>query len=234
MKLAIMQPYLFPYIGYFQLMNEVDEFVIYDNIEFTKKGWINRNRILVEGKDAFISFPLKKDSDFLQIKDRSLAETWSLERCKILNRIKESYRKAPNFSNIFPFIEELVLFEDSNLFNFILNSIDGLKSFLGIKSSIIISSSIQIDHALKSGNKVIAISKARNATTYINSIGGLELYSRDIFHKEGIELKFLKTGNISYPQFQHDFVPGLSIIDVMMFNSNEKIKEYLNNSFSFV
>jgi WbqC-like protein family len=234
MKLAIMQPYLFPYIGYFQLMNEVDEFVIYDNIEFTKKGWINRNRILVEGKDAYISFPLKKDSDFLEVKERFLAESWTVERQKMLNRIKESYRKAPYFNVVFPLVEKLILFENINLFSFILNTINTLKALFGIKSSIIVSSSIQIDHTLKAEKKVIAICKARQATTYINSVGGLELYSRDVFQKEGIELKFLKTGNISYPQYQFDFTPGLSIVDVMMFNSNEKIQEYLNTSFSFV
>ena len=87
MKIAIMQPYLFPYIGYFQLMNAVDEFVVYDNIEYTKKGWINRNRILVNGIDAYISFPIKKDSDFLQVKDRYLAENWKIEKKKVLNKI---------------------------------------------------------------------------------------------------------------------------------------------------
>jgi hypothetical protein len=94
-KIAIMQPYFFPYIGYFQLINAVEEFVIYDNIEFTKKGWINRNRILVNGADSYISLPLKKDSDFLHVKDRFLADTWDQDRKKMLNRITESYRKAP-------------------------------------------------------------------------------------------------------------------------------------------
>ncbi len=83
MKLAIMQPYFFPYIGYFQLINTVDEFVVYDNIEFTKKGWINRNRILVNGKDEYITLPIKKDSDFLHVKDRFLAETWSKDSAKM-------------------------------------------------------------------------------------------------------------------------------------------------------
>ena len=80
MKLAIMQPYLFPYIGYFQLMNAADEFVVYDNIKYTKKGWINRNRILVNGSDAYINFPLKKDSDYLDVKDRSgKVVNWGVE-----------------------------------------------------------------------------------------------------------------------------------------------------------
>ena len=101
MKIAIMQPYFSPYIGYFQLINAVDEFVIYDNIEFTKKGWINRNRILFNGNDIFITLPLKNDSDFLQIRDRFLSDNWELDRKKILNKITESYRKAPLFDKAF-------------------------------------------------------------------------------------------------------------------------------------
>ncbi len=97
MKVAIMQPYFLPYIGYFQLINAVDKFVIYDNIEFTKKGWINRNRILVNGKDEFISLPITKASDFLHANQRYLASNFENEKNKILRKIKESYRKAPYF-----------------------------------------------------------------------------------------------------------------------------------------
>src|ERR1700722_4154503 len=153
MKLAIMQPYFFPYIGYFQLMNAVDEFVIYDNIEFSKKGWINRNRILVNGKDAYITLPLKKDSDYLDVKDRFLAETWPLDRKKMLNRISESYKKAANFDSVYPLIEKCIFFEESNLFKFILNSLILIKDYLNISTSFVISSTIPIDHNLKAEQK---------------------------------------------------------------------------------
>ncbi len=93
-------------------------FVVYDNIEFTKKGWINRNRILVNGQDAYITLPLKKDSDYLDISKRYLSETWVADRKKMLNRITESYRKAPFFKDVYPLIEAAVLFEDNQLFNF--------------------------------------------------------------------------------------------------------------------
>jgi hypothetical protein len=224
-----MQPYIFPYIGYFQLMNRVDEFVIYDNIEFTKKGWINRNRILVNGKDEYISFPLKKASDFLQVRERCLADNWDHERNKLLNKITESYRKSPNFENVFPIIKKVILFEKNNLFDFILNSLIVIRGYLGIKSAITISSTIPIDHSLKGVNKVIEFCKAKKATSYINPIGGLELYSKEVFKKQGIDLRFLKSGNISYDQFQHEFIPWLSIIDVLMFNSKERSRELLND-----
>ena len=107
MKLAIMQPYLFHYIGYFQLIHEVDEFVIYDNIEFTKKGWINRNRLLVNGKDSYITVPLKNDSDYLNVSERFLAGNWASEKKKILNRIFESYKKTENFETVFPIIKNI-------------------------------------------------------------------------------------------------------------------------------
>lgn len=234
MKIAIMQPYFFPYIGYFQLMNAVDEFVIYDNIEFTKKGWINRNRILVDGKDTYITLPLKKDSDYLHVKERYLAEIWLTERKKMLNRIIESYRKSPYFNNVYPKIEQCFLFEEINLFKFIFNSINVIKEYLDISTSLIVSSTIPIDHQLKAENKVVGICKSRIADSYINPIGGTELYNKNDFKKEGINLFFLKTGDIKYKQFHNDFVPFLSIIDVMMFNSREEIKKHLESSFTLV
>ncbi len=234
MKLAIMQPYLFPYIGYFQLMNAVDEFVIYDNIQFSKKGWINRNRILVNGKDDYITLPLKKDSDYLDVKDRSLAESWPLDKKKLLNRIMESYRRTPYFTDAYPVIEQAILYVEDNLFAFILHSLNLIKSYLQIDTKLTVSSSILINHSLKSEEKVIAICKAKNATAYINPIGGLELYNSDNFKKENIDLYFLKTGSVIYPQFKNEFVPFLSIIDVMMFNSKEQIHTYLNSSYSLI
>jgi hypothetical protein len=232
MKVAIMQPYLFPYIGYFQLMNAVDEFIIYDNIQFTKKGWINRNRILVNGVDTYITLPLKKDSDYLNIKDRFLSDDWSIERKKILNRITESYRKAPQFNFVYHVIENILMHDEKNLFSFIFNSLRQINQYLDIKTPLIVSSSIPINHDLKAGNKVIELCKARQASTYINPIGGVELYSKENFKNEGLELQFLKANNITYPQFKNDFVPFLSIIDVMMFNPKETVAEYITSAYS--
>lgn len=234
MKIAIMQPYLFPYIGYFQLLHAVDEMVVYDNIQFTKKGWINRNRILVNGKDDYISFSLKKDSDYLNVNERFLSDNWSTERKKLLNKIIELYKKAPHFNEAFPVVEQIILFEESNLFQFILNSLLTLKNHLEISTTISISSNIDINHSLKSESKVIEICKARKATVYINPIGGLELYKKENFLNEGIELFFLKTGAVNYKQFNNEFIPFLSIIDVMMFNSTAQIKNHLDHSFQLI
>jgi hypothetical protein len=228
MKVAIMQPYFFPYIGYFQLMQAVDEFVVYDNIEFTR-GWINRNRILLNGKDSYISLPLKKDSDYLNVADRYLAEVWPEERKSMLNRISESYRKAPCFHLVFPWLKEVLYNDERNLFRFLFYVLTSVKNYLGITTPLVISSSVAIDHTLRASDKVIALCKARGANIYINPIGGVELYSKEEFNRYGITLYFLKPDTIRYKQFTNEFVPTLSIIDVMMFNSKDSILDFLHH-----
>ena len=228
MKIAIMQPYFFPYLGYFQLINAVDEFVIYDDIEFTKKGWINRNRILVNATDTIITLPLKKDSDFLHVNERFLSETWDVDRKKMLNRITESYRKATYFKEVYPIVEECIMYDDRNLFNFILHSLQSLVQYLDIHTRFIVSSSIPINNQLKSSEKVKEICKQRKAKSYINPIGGIELYNKEDFKKNNLELKFHKMKNIEYNQFGNEFIPSLSIIDVMMFNNKVEVQSKLD------
>lgn len=232
MRLGIMQPYFFPYYGYFQLMNAVDEFVVYDNIEFTKKGWINRNRILQNGTDTYITIPLKNDSDYLDIRERSLADSWDKDRRKMLNKISGAYNKAPHFKSVYPLIEEIILFEDRNLFHFLFHSIDRLRDYLQIKSLLRVASSIPIDHQLRAEKKVIEICRAKNASTYINPTGGRELYSRENFKAAGIELQFLRPGEVRYQQFDREFIPSLSIIDMLMFNTISQVKTYLDTFYT--
>lgn len=227
-----MQPYFLPYIGYFQLINSVDEFVIYDNIQYTKKGWINRNRILVEGEDSYITLPLKKDSDYLDVRERSLAAIWPMERTKMLNQIRAAYRKAPCFDLAYPVIEKSILHEDDNLFGFILNSLVVINQYLQIQTPLLISSEIQIDHNLRSEKKVMEICRARKADTYFNPIGGVALYDRNVFERAGLTLRFLQTKDFQYRQFKEEFVPFLSILDVMMFNPLGEIEGYLSNFFT--
>ena len=229
MKIGIMQPYFLPYIGYWQLLNAVDKYVIYDNIEFTKGSWIRKNRFLLNGKDKIFSIPIKKDSDFLNIDEREISKDFIKERVKILNQIKMAYKKAPEFDRVFPILEEIFLFDKMNLFEFIYNSVNIIKNYLDIKTEIIISSKINIDHSLKGKDKVIAICKELKGIEYYNAIGGQELYSFEEFKQNGIELKFLKADEISYKQFDNEFISNLSILDIMMFNSKEKVKEFLNN-----
>jgi hypothetical protein len=227
MKVAIMQPYFLPYIGYFQLINAVDKFVVYDNIEYTKKGWINRNRILANGKEEFISLPISKASDFLDVNQRYLASNFENEKNKILRKIQEYYRKAPYFKITHTLTEEIFNHENNNLFEFIFNSIKKICQYLGISTDLITSSSIDINHNLKSEDKVISICNSLNARTYINSIGGKNLYEKKDFHNNNIELIFIQSKPIAYEQFDFEFLPWLSILDVLMFNSTETVKDFL-------
>ena len=226
-----MQPYFFPYIGYFQLMNIVDEFVVYDNIQYTKKGWINRNRILLNGKEQFLTIPLKKGSDFLHVKDRKLSENWDSDRVHIINRIKASYSKAPFFKDVFPLIEDCLMYKNNNLFDFVFYSITSIKNYLNISTKLIISSNLTIDHNLKSEDKVISICKFKNAFIYINPIGGQQLYNSKKFNDNGINLSFLKANIFEYKQFNNKFIPFLSMIDVLMFNSKELAIDIIKKDF---
>jgi len=232
LTIAIMQPYLFPYIGYFQLMKAVDTFVVYDNIQYTKKGWINRNRILANGKVENIYLPLKKDHYYLNVNDRCLSDTWSKNRKRLQNKITECYRKAPQFMDVYSVIEKCLSFEEHNLFFFLLHSLHVLKDYLNINTPFVISSTINIDHGLKHEDKVIAICKALGATHYLNPSGGMELYNKNHFEKAGVQLNFINTESIQYAQFSNEFVPLLSIIDVMMFNDKKTITEYLTQKYT--
>lgn len=229
MKLAIMQPYFFPYIGYFQLISAVDLFIVYDNIKFTKKGWINRNRILQNGKDVMISLPLKKDSDYLDVCERKLAIDFN--RDKLLNQLTGAYRRAPYFSQTFPLLEQILSYEDPNLFAFLHHSIVKTSEHLGISTKISVSSSFDIDHNLKGQDKVLALCEITGASTYFNSIGGMGLYSKETFQEKNIELKFIQSKPFEYAQFGNEFVPWLSIIDVMMFNSLANIQNLISTNY---
>lgn len=227
MKVAIMQPYFCPYIGYFQLIASVDTFVIYDNIQYTKKGWINRNRLLMNGSDELFSIPLKKDSDFLDVRDRYLGEDSLKQRRKILSRITQSYRKAPHFEYVIVLLEQLFFYEGTNLFEFIYHSVTVLCRELGIDTDIVASSSLEVPASLSAQDRVIATCKVLAADTYINAIGGQGLYQHEAFAAEEIALRFIRSKMIEYPQFDNVFVPWLSIIDVMMFNDKPTIHAYL-------
>lgn len=231
-KTAIMQPYFFPYIGYFQLIAAVDLFIVYDNIKYTKKGWINRNRFLCNGKDAIFSLPVKGDSDLLDIRERQLSPDFNCE--KLINQLAGAYRKAPCFKQAFPLIEQILRQKELNLFQFLHRSIVLLCEQIGITTEIRISSDIPILHSLKGQDKVLALCEAVGTSVYVNAIGGTELYSKEVFLSHNIELKFLRSKPFQYPQYGNDFLPWLSIVDVLMFNSLETVKEKVHSNYELI
>jgi|SRR5665647_3275354 len=225
MRVGIMQPYIFPYIGYFQLMKAVDTFVIYDDVNFIKQGWINRNRILLNGNDFMFNIMLKGASSFKKINEIEVGEN----NQKLVITIEQAYRKAPYFYEAFPVIANILLDKETNLAKYLTNSLLAIVDYLSIQVTVIVSSDIEKEAFLKGEDKVICICKQLKATNYINAIGGQSLYSKEKFAENGLVLNFIESKPIVYPQFKNQFVPWLSIIDVMMFNSNAEIYLMLDN-----
>lgn len=232
MRVAIMQPYLLPYLGYFQLIGAADQFVIYDNIKYTKQGWINRNRISLDGREVVFTLPLQRAPDATEISGRHIAE--SFDPIKMLNKFHGAYAQTPFFDATFPLLENIFEFQSSNLFEFISHSIIATLEHLKMPINIVAASAISANHGLKGQDRVISICKALRATQYINPIGGLELYSRDEFKQNGIELKFLRSVPLEYRQKNNPFLPNLSIADVLMFNPRDTVVNSIANHFEYV
>ena len=230
MKVAIMQPYLFPYIGYYQLINAVDKFIIYDDVNFIKQGWINRNVIIVNGKPYKYAVPLENQSSFSKINEILINQKiYQIWKKKFLKTIEQNYNKAPFFKEVFPIIKSIFDIETTNISDLAINSLKNISNYIRITTVFEESSAIYQNQNLSSQNRVLDICKKEKAKVYINPIGGLGLYSENFFLEEKITLKFIKSHTINYNQFNQEFVPNLSIIDVLMFNEVDTIKEFLTN-----
>jgi hypothetical protein len=223
MKLAIMQPYFFPYIGYWQLISAVDTFVIYDDVNFIKQGWINRNNIIGNDSAQLISLQLIGASSFKLINSVMVGN----KSPKILKTIEQTYKKSSYFEKVFPLIQEVLQNKEENLAQFLTFSIKKICAYLDIKTNILLSSELKKNNDLKGQSKILNICDVLQAKQYINAIGGQELYQKEAFSQQNIELLFIKNKAINYQQFQSPFRPNLSIIDVLMFNNKEQVKQYL-------
>ncbi len=224
MTIGCNQPYFFPYIGYWKLINISDIYVISDSMQYIKQGYINRNNMLINGRRHLFTL------EVLDAHRSSLINEVKVGRNsrKILKSIFRAHRRAPYFEEIYPMLEEILLNDQKNLAKYVGYSIERIVQYLDIDTKIIYLSELQGETSLKGEDRVIDMCKRLNSDHYINAIGGQKLYNKENFLKEGIKLNFIKTGDIEYKQFNNEFVPKLSIIDVMMFNSKEEIKEMLN------
>jgi len=228
-KMAIMQPYLFPYLGYFQLIAAVDIFVIYDDTQLISRGWVNRNRILVNGEPSFITLPLKKAPLQESINSRFFVHDIEWHKQKALKAIRMSYSRAPYFKESYPLIESIFACPEINVATFNENSIRKICRYLEIATPIRISSELGIGTELSGKDRVIAMLTGSGAKAMITPIGGVELYSCDEFMQLGIELKFIKMNDIVYRQFGSSFIQNLSIIDAFMFMHRSEIRERLSD-----
>lgn len=224
LTIGIMQPYLFPYIGYWQLIYIVDTFVILDDVNYMKKGFINRNSILINGEANRFTLNLIGASQNKMINEIEVGEN----AAKILASIALSYKKAPYFQEVFPLIESILEFPEKNLAKFIGNSLKMISAYLEIDTEFIYSSNLQKDNSLKAEEKILEICEKLDAVNYINLIGGQAIYSKENFQKHSLKLNFIKTEIVEYQQFKNEFIPYLSIIDIIMFNSKEEVKKMLN------
>lgn len=228
MTLAVMQPYVFPYIGYYQLIQAVDKFVVYDDVAFIKQGWINRNNILLNNQKHLFFVPVKGISSFKKINETAIDYQFDWTK-KMLLTMEQSYKKAPQFENVFPIIQNILIEKKENIAALAIDSVIEVCAYLDIKTNIQKTSQHYGNEHLKGKDRVIDICKKEYASHYINPIGGQELYDATDFLKHNIQLNFIKTNYIQYKQFNNEFVPWLSIIDVLMFNPKEDVKILLNN-----
>lgn len=226
MTLAIMQPYLFPYVGYFQLINAVDKFVIYDDVAFINKGWINRNNILSNGKATLFTLPLVGASQNKLINEIDI-ENLSAWGKKFLKTLEQNYKKSPHYQEVFGIVEKVVQSEKTNIADLIFLSLQEICSYLKIDTELVQTSSVYQNQHLKAQERILDICLQEKANHYINPIGGQELYDKALFAENGIKLNFIQSKRSEYQQFKNEFVPWLSIIDLMMFCSVEEIKEQL-------
>ena len=225
MTLGIMQPYFMPYIGYWQLMAAVDTYVVYDDVNYIKGGWVSRNNILLNGQKHMFTITLNGASPNKLFNEITIKDDFK----KFSRLIESAYRKAPYYAEVTSLLDKIYNYEDKSLGAFMLNSFQVVLDYLELDTKLILSSTIAKDNTLRGKDKVKHICHLLGADTYYNAIGGQELYDKNDFKADGIDLHFVKTELSPYPQLKNEFVPGLSMIDVLMFNHPKEVKQLLTN-----
>ena len=238
MKLAIMQPYFFPYIGYFQLLNYVDLWIVFDNIQYIDKGWINRNRILhpeLKKEWQYITIPLDARKQFSKINDIKIKQEIDWRR-NILGKLT-FYKKKSRFSDeVLSLINNIFNTNENNLSEFVIRSIRYTADYLGIKTKILVLSNMELplENINHPGDWALRICESIGAKEYINPVSGKDLFCNKKFKDSNIKLSFLKSKMVVYDQKRHEFIPGLSILDSMMWNSKSQLSKFINEDFDLV
>jgi hypothetical protein len=214
--LSIQQPYFFPYIGYFQLINRSETHVILDHVNFKKRSWISRNRILNNSKINYINIPIENPSQNRKINLTRISNT-SKWQDDLIKKIIFSYGKTKNFEEVFPILQKIILFKTNSLSDYLYQNISELCKFLRIETKLIISSKLKNDKILKNKDLIISIIKQRKFKNYINLSGGIDLYEKKYFKKNNINIDFIKNKVTNYTQHKNKrFIENMSIIDVLM------------------
>lgn len=223
-KIAIIQPNYIPWVGYFDVISKVDEFVFLDDVQFTKRDWRNRNYINSDVGKKLISIPVYSKGKFTQkiYETNCIDNKWKDNH---LRQIKDSYRLYPNFNLIYNFLTECFYKSDSlnlleNLYNINLAIID----FLKIKTKIHYSKNFSIK--TNKQDKIIKICKQIGASIYLTGPLALNYLETKLFEKENISVEFInyKKYNYEIQNKKHKFIENLSIVDLLM---NEGSNSYL-------
>ena len=227
LKIGIMQPYFLPYIGYFSLINAVDKFVLADDLQYIRRGWVNRNKIKMQGHSQYITVPVKRAPIATQINKMELISPEG--SAYVLKRTMEAnYGCCPFFHEIKNLTFDL-LGPIANLSDLNVALIKRVCDYLKIRTPLHMSSKLNGDASLRREYRIQSICKTLGCTHYINPIGGINLYSKADFSKLGLTLSFLKMNDIVYPQGKDGFIPFLSIIDVLMWNSSADVRKMLDD-----
>jgi hypothetical protein len=223
-RVAIMQPYLFPYLGYFQLIAASDVFVVYDDVHYIKQGWINRNSIVGSNGPERITLQVIGASSNRNINEVRVGAN----RDRLARTIRQRYSRAPEYPRVWPVIERILAAEEDNLARFVEGSLRELCTCMGITTRFEVSSRLaRRGEGLRGEARVIEIARGLEAAGYINPIGGTALYDAENFRAAGMTLHFLRMRQLEYAQFGGPFQPNLSCIDVLMFNPAERVGEML-------
>lgn len=227
MRVALMQPYFFPYIGYFDLLASSDLFVFYDDAAYSRGGWVSRNRVAADGKEFnYIRLTVDRAPLGTPINGVRLKSPED-DRNHLLSLLHNVYRRAPYYNEVVAVIEKVFCDGGGGLSQVAAASICSCAEYLGLGAPVLYSSAIEYDRAMGAQGKVISICKSINASHYVNLTGGRELYCESEFLRNDISLIFTEPADFLYDTGKRPFVPNLSIIDVMMWVDPLEIKKYL-------
>ncbi len=228
-----MQPYFVPYLGYFQLLSAADLFVIHDDVEYSKGGWVNRNRILLAGEPRFLTVALERQSDYAQISDRRISTGYDCK--KSVRQLEAAYGRAPYWAEIRSELSSLVCAPTRSLVEFNMVGLTSLRDMLGLTTPIALASDILPNADSVGQRKVIDVCRAVGASEYLNAIGGVELYSTDAFREADIKLEFLRSRLSRYPQGSNqDFVPALSVLDPLAWTGPNGTRDLVLSDYEII
>jgi len=230
MKLAIMQPYFFPYLGYFSLIKNTDKFILLDSVQFIYHGWVERNRILKQNNGwLYIKVPLIRHSQKTLIKDIKIdnGQNW---KQKIFSQLHHYKKISPFYFKVMKIVEKIFEKDYNDIVSLNKETIIVICKYLDIDREIPIFSKMNLSIEIPKAADEWALNicnSLSNISEYWNPPGGQSFFDISKYEKAGIKLKFHKIILNPYEQKREIFEPGLSIIDALMFNSPEKVNRIL-------